>query len=296
MRAAVSALSVAAYLEVNAARMGKAAPNLIRVLVGLLSHPDAEVQAHTATTLANLAHGCLAYQSEAGEAGAIKALLDICRGRARVGGESCCIEGGKKEAVNADNCSGGGNKNEAKAEDPLIGIEGGGLLPVMKPENDSDIRQVGVDGGEMLPATKKPQKVSDSKEHAHKEEEGRTSEQRATKNRQGIERAAASAMISTDASAMEIAPRLHENEEGQYEDVGTDVGEKGEVADTMDVDAVQAATAALANLLCYSDANSMRLVAAGGLGVLVGLVSSYRPHNLLDFDQVRATLKDEHGH
>ncbi|CAM9825753.1 unnamed protein product, partial [Laminaria digitata] len=53
----------------------------------------------------------------------------------------------------------------------------------------------------------------------------------------------------------------------------------------MDVDAVQAATAALANLLCYSDANSIRLVAAGGIGVLVGLVSSYRPHNLLDSDQ-----------
>lgn len=62
------------------------------------------------------------------------------------------------------------------------------------------------------------------------------------------------------------------------------------VADTMDVDAVQAATAALANLLCYSDANSVRLVAAGGIGVLVGLISSYRPHNLLDFDQVGILL------
>lgn len=67
-------------------------------------------------------------------------------------------------------------------------------------------------------------------------------------------------------------------------------GEEGEVVDTMDVDAVQAATAALANLLCYSDINSVRLVAAGGIGVLVGLVSSYRPHNLLDFDQVGISL------
>ena len=63
-------------------------------------------------------------------------------------------------------------------------------------------------------------------------------------------------------------------------------GEEGGAAATMDVDAVQAATAALANLLCYSEANSVRLVAAGGIGVLVGLVSSYRPQNLLDFDQV----------
>lgn len=62
------------------------------------------------------------------------------------------------------------------------------------------------------------------------------------------------------------------------------------VVDTMDVDAVQAATAALANLLCYSDTNSVRLIAAGGIGVLVGLVSSYRPHNLLDFDQVGVSL------
>lgn len=67
-------------------------------------------------------------------------------------------------------------------------------------------------------------------------------------------------------------------------------GEEGEVVDTMDVDAVQAATAALANLLCYSDVNSVRLVAAGGIGVLVGLVSSHRPHNLLDFDQVGISL------
>lgn len=85
VRAAVSALSVAAYREANADRMGKAAPNLIPILVGLLAHPDAEIQAHTATALANLAHGSPAYQSDAGAAGAIEALIDVCRGRAGAG-------------------------------------------------------------------------------------------------------------------------------------------------------------------------------------------------------------------
>lgn len=87
VRAAVSALSVAAYHEANADRMGKAAPNLIPVLVDLLAHPDAEIQAHTATALANLAHGSPTYQSDAGAAGAIEALLDVCRGRAGAGEE-----------------------------------------------------------------------------------------------------------------------------------------------------------------------------------------------------------------
>ena len=63
-------------------------------------------------------------------------------------------------------------------------------------------------------------------------------------------------------------------------------GERREV-ESIDVDVMQASTAALANLLCYSEANSVRLVDAGGLGVLMGLLSSYRPHNLLDSDQAR---------
>ncbi|CAN0600611.1 unnamed protein product, partial [Ectocarpus sp. 12 AP-2014] len=54
--------------------MGKAAPDLIPVLASLLPHPDPEVQTHAATALANLAFGSPSYQSEAGEAGAVKAL------------------------------------------------------------------------------------------------------------------------------------------------------------------------------------------------------------------------------
>lgn len=317
MRAAVSALNVAAYLEVNAARMGKAAPDLVRVLVGLLPHPDAEVQAHTATALANLAHGCPAYQSEAGEAGAINALLNICRGRAtaraRAGGDNYCLKGHEKE-VHPDNRSGGGGENEANAEEVLrVEVGGGGVLPETKPHLDSGSKELGVDEGGTLvvvaaAASKKPQKGPEvSTEFADEKEEGEEevstiSGKWATRRRQSVERASATrtATIPTDASALEgSATGLHENEDGQHDDeyedegaeFGAGVGEKDGVADTMDVDAVQAATAALANLLCYSDANSLRLVAAGGIGVLVGLVSSYRPHNLLDFDQVRATLK-----
>ena len=304
MRAAVSALSVAAYLEVNATRMAKAAPDLILVLVGLLPHPDAEIQAHTATALANLAHGCPAFQSEAGEAGAIDSLLDICRGkakaRARTGGDNCCLEGVKKE-VKPGNCSVGGEDYEGNAEEELrVGVDGGGVLPVTKPQLDSGSIELEIYGEDtLLAVTKKPQTESGSKEYTDKKEkeEGTTREQWATKRKQGVERAATVATISTGTSAVGSATGLHENEEGQYkdQDVGTGVGigidEKDGVTDTMDVDAVQAATAALANLLSYSDANSMRLVAAGGIGVLVGLVSSYRPHNLLDFDQVRATIK-----
>lgn len=297
MRAAVSALSVAAYLEVNAARMAKAAPDLVRVLVGLLPHPDAEVQAHTATALANLAHGCPAFQSEAGEAGAINALLDVCRGRARAraraGGDNYCLEGAEK-VVNPDTCSVGGEDYEGNAEEELrVGVDSGGMLPVMKPQLGSGSKELEIiSEGTLLVVSKKPQMGKE-------EEEGTTREQWATKRRQGVERAATATTISTDTSAVGSVTGLHENEEGQCEDedvgtgVGIGVGEKKRVADTMDVDAVQAATAALANLLSYSDANSMRLVAAGGIGVLVGLMSSYRPHNLLDFDQVCATIKGQ---
>ena len=88
MRGAAAALSVAAYHEDNVDRMGRAASDLIPVLVSLLPHPDPEVQVHAATALANLAHGSPSYQSEAGEAGAIGALLDVCRGKAGVGGSN----------------------------------------------------------------------------------------------------------------------------------------------------------------------------------------------------------------
>lgn len=231
VRAAAGALSVAAYHEANADRMGTAAPQLISVIVGLLSHPDTEIQAHAATTLANLAHGSPKYQGNAGEVGAIKALLNVCRGRAGIELDSPPTRG--REGLKAG--EGAPRKGNGAEMEELEGNEGG--------------------EGEGGRGTKRD---------GHKE----GPEAVATESKRFVA-AGASAPLQVDEAKG---------------------GEEGG-AETMDVDAILAATAALANLLCYSDANSVRLVDAGGIGVLVGLVSSYRPQNLLDFDQVSAILE-----
>lgn len=237
IRAAVAALSVAAYHEANADRMGLAAPDIIPVVVSLLSHADAEVQAHAATTLANLAHGSPNYQGHAGENGAIEALLNLCRGR--VGRDIDTIgiagiredEGGSKE----DNeCM---TDREHCDDNAACTVEGHDMSEIRRNENNI---------------------VADE---ADKESSCTTK--------------CTSALLFTTGS--DCGKEQKEGGENKREEGGLD---------TMDVDAIQAATAALANLLCYSDANSVRLVSAGGIGVLVGLISSYRPHNLLDFDQV----------
>ncbi|CAM9427687.1 unnamed protein product, partial [Choristocarpus tenellus] len=90
-----------------------------------------------------------------------------------------------------------------------------------------------------------------------------------------------------------LSPKLDpyghkEGKEGGKDNGGSDLGravtEDG--GERMDVDALEAATAALANLMCLHEGNTVRLVDAGGIGVLVGLVSSFRATNLLDSDQV----------
>lgn len=324
MRAAAAALSVAAYHEDNVDRMGRAAPDLISVLVSLLPHPDPEVQAHAATALANLAHGSPSYQSEAGEAGAIGALLDVCRGRAGVGrGDS----GGDA----AGDAAGDGDGGRATA----VAGTGVGTVVGMSKGSENRIERRGGGGGGAGPP---PEKCPRGKEHLEtatsevenphreaqqegdatrdgkrggKEEEtgGRTSESWA-QSRQSNREEATETPVEVDgrAAGKAATPAKHKRDRGEQDDnekvnnsegeggilvaqqsggfVEDEAGEEGGAAATMDVDAVQAATAALANLLCYSEANSVRLVAAGGIGVLVGLVSSYRPQNLLDFDQV----------
>lgn len=250
MRAAAAALSVAAYHELNTDRMGKAAPGLIRVLVGLLPHPDAEVQAHAATALANLAYGSPSYQSEAGEAGAIGALLDVCRGRAG---------------------SGGGNAHDGTSTAVPLEVE--------EEEELSNDRR----------------KVSENASVVGKLQEKNETGERWARKRQDVDRPVPTT-VSTDTAVARIvgaqneARKENEVDEEELECDGEKRGEEGRTTETMDVDAVQAATSALANLLCYSDANGVRLVAAAGIGVLVGLVSSYKPHNLLDFDQVGACV------
>lgn len=230
VRASAAALSVAAYHESNAIRMGKSAPDLIPVVVGLLSHTDPEIQAHAATTLANLAHGLPKYQADAGEAGAIDGLLLVCRGRA-----GCKLDPdfGQPDVLQLreriDERHSEGNVSRGAEEEQAN-------TPPKKRRRDDN-------------ATKSPKESGPAPEGSR---------------------------------SCEVDMRVGQEVDEWNEDQG---------AQNMDVDAIQAATAALANLLCYSDANSVRLVNAGGIGVLVGLVSSYRPQNLLDFDQVGYKLR-----
>lgn len=250
VRAAIAALSVAAYHEANAYRMGKIAPDLIPVLVSLLPHPDAEVQAHAATALANLTHKSSAHQSEAGEVGAIEALLDLCRGRA----------GNDRESLRDKNCD-------------IVAL-GGEVHGSLVADGSKDF-QSSTEG-----ATEKKGEV----------------DKQWVRKRGSVKNVIATATTATTATTammpgMRVAKELRTLETSMEEQEELTPrrnkrdGEDG-VVDTMDVDAVQAATAALANLLCYSESNSIKLVAAGGIGVLVGLVSSYRPQNLLNSDQV----------
>ncbi|CAM9386389.1 unnamed protein product, partial [Ectocarpus sp. 8 AP-2014] len=300
VRAAASALSVAAYNEDNADRMGKAAPDLIPVLASLLPHPDPEVQTHAATALANLAFGSPSYQSEAGEAGAVEALLDVCRGRAGVdagdvghrdgtsgGGTPLVASGIDKDGVDDTVEGGGGNRGRSgggrstpssrttngrgrseSGEDEAGGVRG-------------EVQRVGRTKKEREPSNKRDQGATadcgEQEEHMSSTDEANA--EKAETRDVGAERAT---KVGCEGNKALIVARRQDEEEGGVEDEG---GEEGGAAATMDVDAVQAATAALANLLCYSEANAVRLVAAGGIGVLVGLVSSYKPHNLLDFDQ-----------
>lgn len=324
MRAAAAALSVAAYHEDNVDRMGRVAPDLIPVLVSLLPHPDPEVQAHAATALANLAHGSPSYQSEAGEAGAIAALLDVCRGRAGVDGND--------DTNDAD----GDREGDRATVIPSVGMD---TVVEMPGVSDNQIKRggrgaTGPPPGNSPRGKKRPEnsvsQVEDQecevlqggdvnkdeeKRGENKETGDRTGENWA-QTRDSEKEEATGTVVEVDGRATGTAAthpakskgttggqgentktRNYEGGEGlvmapqpggRVEDKG---GEESGAAATMDVDAVQAATAALANLLCYSEANSVRLVAAGGIGVLVGLVSSYRPQNILDFDQVcRSTL------
>lgn len=224
---------MAAYHEANADRMGAAAPRLIPIVVALLSHQDAEIQAHAATTLANLAHGSPSYQGDAGEAGAIEALLDVCRGRAGCQLDALLIVQPCGDADDYER-SARGSRSQRKEVDREMetSVEGGA---------SADVRD---------------EKTTWDEKHR---------------------KTARKAELRTMVSETEAAANADDLSEKGGEEAGSE---------TMDVDAILAATAALANLLCYSDANSVRLVDAGGIGVLVGLVSSYRPQNLLDFDQV----------
>ncbi len=320
VRAAAAALSVAAYHEDNADRMGRAAPDLIPVLVSLLPHPDPEVQAHAATALANLAHGSPSYQSEAGEAGAIGALLDICRGRASVGG-------------NDEDDGGGGARDVVVA--PVVSGTGGGI--VLGTAGASENRGSGGGAGTLTrnrsrgrkdpennppevedPRGKAKQGIRATEEGEERKEGGTgggTGEKWARRVGSGNEEGPGAVAMGGEKTAVKARTGFveseggrtgqdqNEQEAGVYErregtmvvrnrrrEVEDEGGEEGGAAESMDVDAVQAATAALANLLCYSEANSVRLVAAGGIGVLVGLVSSYRPQDLLDSDQVRVVM------
>lgn len=207
--------------------MPNAAPELIRVLVGLLGHPNAEVQAHTATALANLSVGSPNSQSEAGRAGAVEALLDMCRERAcgtGVGAYDSTSTAGVEMEANTE--------GENRAEIVLEIKEEDKLQPPKKIDGCNSISE-------------------------------------------------SSAVAIVQGAAI---PELESSEENGIGMVKA--GGRREI-ESIDVDVMQASTAALANLLCYSEANSVRLVDAGGLGVLMGLLSSYRPHNLLDSDQAR---------
>lgn len=323
MRAAAAALSVAAYHEDNVERMGRAAPDLIPVLVSLLPHLDPEVQAHAATALANLAHGSPSYQSEAGEAGAIGALLDICRGRAGVGG-----------------CDGVGDADGGRGDGQATAVSGAGMGTVVGMLGVSDNRiERGGEGAAAepppgdsprgkkrlesnIPQVEDPYREvqqggdakKDEEKEGEKEETGDRTGEKWAQTRDSEKEEATGPVVGADGRetgkvatrpAKKTGGRGGQGENAKARDEGGEGlmavpqpgecvedkgGEEGGAAATMDVDAVQAATAALANLLCYSEANSVRLVAAGGIGVLVGLVSSYRPQNLLDFDQVCISL------
>lgn len=298
--------------------MGRAAPDLIPVLVSLLPHPDPEVQAHAATALANLAHGSPSYQSEAGEAGAVGGLLDICRGRAGVGG-------------NGEDYGGGGGARDGGVA-PVV--SGAGVGIVVGTPGGSENRGGGRGGGGTPPRNssrgrKDPENTppevegdrSEAKQGIRANEggeerkrggaDGGTGEKWARRVGGGSEEGPGAVADGGEKTAVEVTTDFVKGGggrggHGRNEEVGDcegregtmvvrqrrrevedEGGEEGGAAESMDVDAVQAATAALANLLCYSEANSVRLVAAGGIGVLVGLVSSYRPQDLLDSDQVR---------
>lgn len=292
---------MAAYHEDNADRMGKAAPDLIPVLASLLPHPDPEVQTHAATALANLAFGSPSHQSEAGEAGAVEELLDVCRGRAGVdagdvghrdgtsgGGTPLVASGIDKDGVDDTAEGGGGNRGRSG---------GGRSTPSSRTTNGRGRSESGEDeaGGvrgevQRVGRTKKEGEPSNKRDQGATAECGEQEEHVSSTDESNAEKAETRDVCAERATKVGcegnkglIVARRQDEEEGGVEDEG---GEEGGAAATMDVDAVQAATAALANLLCYSEANAVRLVAAGGIGVLVGLVSSYKPHNLLDFDQV----------
>ncbi|CAM9262946.1 unnamed protein product, partial [Ectocarpus fasciculatus] len=301
VRAAASALSVAAYHEDNADRMGKAAPDLIPVLASLLPHPDPEVQTHAATALANLAYGSPSYQSEAGEAGAVGALLDVCRGRAGVdagdGGDRDEASGGGGTPLFVSGVDKVSVDETAEGADDSRGRSGGGRstpssrTPGGRGRSGSGEPEAGGVRGEVqqVGRTKKEGEPRNTRDQESKAEREETEEVMSSMDEANAEKAdirdigAGSATKAACEGNMGVNLARRQGEEtGGVEDEG---GEEGGAAATMDVDAVQAATAALANLLCYSEANAVRLVAAGGIGVLVGLVSSYKPHNLLDFDQ-----------
>ena len=219
--------------------MTKAEPNLITILADLIRHPDAGIQAHSAIALANLTRGSPACQSEAGRAGAVEALLDVCRGRA---GNTT----GRSYEVHT-----AGDEAGVSRETTRLGEKQTGASPAI--ENTTN------DGARKQDKSYKPctQKINDID---------------------------STAVVPDDGVTQMVATATFESGDGNNLGVDQQRDERG--GDNLDVDAVQAATAALANLLCYSDANSVRLVDAGGLGVLVGLLSSDRAHNLLDFDQV----------
>lgn len=322
---------MAAYHKDNTDRMGTTAPNLIPVLVGLLPHPDPEVQVHAATALANLAYGSPSYQSEAGEAGAIAALLDLCCGRAGVGGGrggggsnrgdggegDGKTEGTLNPAVDMDAVVEGGEQSESREQ------AGRGGMGVRSPPNTTipGRKEDLMDGSAIKTGRMKVQQGLKTEEEGEWEtgDKSRTGDRWARKRdseqEQGTSGTEAAILSTDEVSAAKSATlvdhctdgrstpkdggdrraseeergqiyRIHRSERIEGSKVEDEGGEQVTAADTMDVDAVQAATAALANLLCYSETNSVRLVAAGGIGVLVGLVSSYRPHNLLDTDQV----------
>lgn len=253
VRAASAALSVAAYHDANADRMGVAAPNLIPVVVSLFSHNDAEIQAHAATTLANLAHGSPSYQGQAGDAGAIEALLNVCRGRAGCELESPFGAAGtdaEQNDSNTDPTSLCRNQegNDDDNNNLARGVESKEMLAVGRQHGKDTLAEVGGESGEKTECD-----------------------------------------VTT--TSLVGLPKVERHGVAiQGEGCGGNEEPEGG-SETMDVDAILAATAALANLLCYSDANSVRLVDAGGIGVLVGLISSYRPHNLVDFDQVRRFIE-----
>ncbi|CAM9414363.1 unnamed protein product [Discosporangium mesarthrocarpum] len=204
VRAAVSALSVAANLDLNAQTMGRD-PRCIEGLVGLLSNPDVEIQAHAAATLTNVSQGSQLNQETIGNAGGVEALLLVCQGRA---------------AAREEN-NGGPPPSSIDLHGQQVAVGG------MKIEGGND--EVGPKSGK---------------------------------------------------EAVKI-PRTEQQKGGQQ--IQCSVEDGGE---RMDVDALEAATAALANLMCSHEGTAIRFVDAGGIGVLMGLMSSFRATNLLDSDQV----------